>query len=427
MRNTMKCAASIALIALFASACGKDGDDRFADVEKNGPYDKIVQENIPLLEKATGLTFKRFPVVKATTTDEVRAFAEKAITEEPAASEIRGQEAVYRQLGMLPDTLDLRKFLLDVLEEQVVGLYDPETDILYVRSDKPAELTNPTIQHEMIHALQDQYLNLDSIQKLSGDNDRLGALKAIIEGQATYEQLIAMVGGASNLAARLPGGWERVRDIIREQQASMPVLSSSPMIIQETLIFPYLSGAEFAKRFKEKHPDKSLLEDLPQSTEQIIHANAYFGSPRDEPVTVTLPAPRSGARVYENNLGEFETRLFLYQHLKDQDAAIRGAAGWDGDRYMLLRTPQGDGIAWVTVWDSAVDGGEFADLMQRLIGKRYSASQPRVSGDTKHYVGGGRSIAITVREIGGRPSVLYVDMPQGASTSVIDMAAIRVQ
>jgi hypothetical protein len=427
MMKSLRRVVVLSVAASLLTACGKDGDDRFADVEKKGPYDKVVQENIPSLEKATGLTFKRFPVVKATTADEVRAFAEKAITEEPSASEIRGQEAVYRQLGMLPDSLDLRKFLLDVLEEQIVGLYDPETDVLYVRSDKPAELTNPTIAHEMIHALQDQYLNLDSIQKLSGDNDRLGALKAIIEGQATYEQLIAMVGGSSNLAARLPGGWDRVRDIIREQQASMPVLAASPMIIQETLIFPYLSGAEFAKRFKEKNPEESLLKDLPQSTEQIIHADAYFGNPRDEPVTVTLPAPRTGARVYENNLGEFETRLFLYQHLKDQDAAIRGAAGWDGDRYVLVRTPQGDGIAWLTVWDSPVDGAEFADLMQRLIGKRYSASQPRVSGDTKHYVGSGRSIAITVREIGGRPAVLYVDMPNGASTDIVDIAAIRVQ
>ena len=422
IRGAVACA-----LALLALSCRGKDDDRFADVEKKGPYDKVVQENIPALEKATGLTFKRFPSVKATTTDEVRAFAEKAITEEPSASEIRGQQAVYRQFGLLPDTLDLRKFLLDVLEEQIVGLYDPETKVLYVRSDKPPELTNPTIQHEMIHALQDQYLNLDSIQKLSGDNDRLAALKAIIEGQATYEQLIAMVGGSSNLAARLPGGWDRVRDVIREQQASMPVLATSPMIIQETLIFPYLSGAEFAKRFKEKHPSKSLLQDLPTSTEQIIHSEAYFGTTRDEPVTVTLPAPRNGTKVYENNLGEFETRLFLYQHLKDHDAAIRGAAGWDGDRYVLVRTPQGDGLAWVTVWDSAVDGAEFADLMQRLIGKRYSASQPRVNGDTKHYVGSKRSLTITVREIGGRPAVIYVDMPSAASTDVIDVGGVRVQ
>ena len=31
---------------------------------------------------------------------------------------------------------------------------------------------------------------------------------------------------------------------------------------------------------------------------------------------------------------------------------MRGAAGWDGDRYMLIKTPRGDAIAWVSVWDN---------------------------------------------------------------------------
>jgi len=421
-------AALIAGALVWSLGCRGEKDDRFASVEKKGPYDKVVAENIPAIEKATGLTFKRFPVVKATTAADMRAFAEKELTEEPTATQLRGQGAAYRALGLLPDTLDFSEFLLDLLEEQIVGLYDPATKVLYVRRDSLSEknpaVTNLTIIHELIHALQDQYIDLDSIRTLLGDNDRAGALKSVIEGQSMYETIVT-VGGASNVAARLR--WDAVREQIRDQFTSTPMLAAAPMIVQETLIFPYLSGAEFAKRFKDKEPTKSLLQDLPSSTEQIIHAEAYFGKPRDEPVVITLPSLRKGAKVYENNLGEFETRLFLYQHLKDQEAAIRGAAGWDGDRYVLVRTPQGDGIAWVSVWDSAVDGGEFADLMERLIRKRYSASLPRVEGDTKHYVGGGRSLVITVREIGSRPAVIYVDMPTGASTDVLDLSAIRVR
>jgi len=416
-----------ALVIGIALGCKGKEDARFAGADMSGPYDKIVLKNIPALEKSSGLKFKTFPRVKATSAAEVRAFAEKAITEEPARSEIRGQEAVYRQLGMLPDTLDLTKFLLDVLEEQVIGLYDPKTKTLYVRSDKPPDMTEITIAHEMIHALQDQYINLDSIQKETGDNDRLGAIKAVVEGQATYEQLIAMVGGESNLATRLPGGWDRVRDMIREQSSAMPVLATSPMIIQETLIFPYLSGAEFVRRMKERAPGKSVLENLPSSTEQIMHANAFFATPRDEPVAITLPPVRTGAKVYENNLGEFETRLFLFQHLKDQEAAIRGAAGWDGDRYVLVRTPQGDGIAWVTIWDSAVDGGEFADLMERLVRRRYGAGEPRVAGDARRYSGSNRSLTLSIREIDGRPAVVFVDVPAGASSDVIDIGSVRLR
>ena len=32
----------------------------------------------------------------------------------------------------------------------------------------------------------------------------------------------------------------------------MPVFATAPMMIQESLLFPYLSGADFVQRFKEQ-------------------------------------------------------------------------------------------------------------------------------------------------------------------------------
>ena len=95
-----------------------------------------------------------------------------------------------------------------------------------------------------MHALQDQYISLDSIQKVRDDNDRQAAAQAVFEGQAVTSRSPAMLGG-TNIAINLPGGWDRVRDMIRESQSSMPIFAAAPDVIQETLIFPYLSGAEF--------------------------------------------------------------------------------------------------------------------------------------------------------------------------------------
>ena len=119
--------------------------------------------------------------------------------------------------------------------------------------------------------------------------------------------------------------------------SSMPVFATAPMVIQESLLFPYLSGADFVQRFKEKKGKANPLTNIPRSTEQILHTNAYFGTPPDEPSIVTLPAPRGATKVYENDIGEFGTRLFLYQHLKDEQTAARAAAGWDGDRYVVVK------------------------------------------------------------------------------------------
>jgi hypothetical protein len=316
--------------------------------------------------------------------------------------------------------------MLELLTEQVVGYYDPATKVLYVVDGAEASMVNITVTHELVHALQDQYLNLDSIQKITGDNDRQVAAQAVIEGQATFEQVQAMLG-SNNLAATLPGGWDRVRDMIREGQSAMPVFSSAPMIIQETLIFPYLSGAEFMRRFEETRPGKVTFDSMPVSTEQILHAASYFEN-RDAPTRVTLPELSGGAKpVYSNNLGEFETRLFLFQHLQDQNAAIRGAAGWDGDRFALFETKGGDGIAWVTAWDSKIDAGEFFDLMDTLILKRYRNAKPKgASAEARTYDVNGRTIQVTASEAGGRPVVLYVDVPTGAPTDVLDLTKVTL-
>src|SRR3954470_6814706 len=134
---------------------------------------------------------------------------------------------------------------------------------------------------------------------------------------------------------------------------------------------------------------------MPVSTEQVIHPAAFFVT-RDNPTRVTLGTLSNATRVYENDLGEFETRLFLFQHLNDQNEAVRGATGWDGDRYAVVNTPQGQGIVWLTVWDSPVEAGEFFHLTGEAVEKRYSTKA--ASGSThpvKKKSGGRTALALS--------------------------------
>jgi hypothetical protein len=313
-------------------------------------------------------------------------------------------------LGLIPDTLDLEAFLIELLTEQVVGYYDPSTKVLYVVEGAPREQVSAIVLHELVHALQDQYINLDSIQRMEGSTDRQRAAQAVFEGQATLETVKALLG--ADLASRLPGGWDRIRQAIRDNSGLMPVFSTAPLILQETLIFPYLSGAEFMRTFEQRRPGGSPFEGMPVSSEQIMHPEAYFADRRDEPTTVVLPAPRTGAAFYRDNLGEFEIRLLLFQHLGDQNRAVRAAAGWDGDQYTVVRTPRGEGMAWLTIWDSPVDAGEFLEALRETLPKLPDRS---------------RSRAATPVEVGGRPSVLFVDMPAGSSTDVMDVSRVELK
>jgi hypothetical protein len=392
-----------------------------------GPYARQVRKAIPEIEQSAGLTFKALPVLEERSRDEVRVFLEKQFNEQLTPLELAGTQQAYRLLGLLPDTLDLRRFLLDVLTEQVAGYYDPAAKVLYVVSDAAPEIREITITHELIHALQDQYVRIDSVQSLKGDNDRMVAMQAVIEGQAVYEQLAVMTGGG-DFGLRLPGGWDRVREAIRSGQASMPLFANAPLLIQETLLFPYLSGAEFIRQFKRVRSGQMPYAPFASSTEQVLHPEKYLDSIPDLPTRVTLGAPRGGTLVHEDNLGEFETRLFLYEHLKDQARAVSAAAGWDGDRYQVVNTPAGAGIAWITVWDSTVEAAEFRDAMERLIERRYRVAQGAGgTGTTRQWTARGRRLLLSAEIVDGRPAVVFEDAPAAASGRLLVIERVALQ
>ncbi|HSA55785.1 MAG TPA: hypothetical protein VLE53_08770 [Gemmatimonadaceae bacterium] len=407
-----------ALLLTATAACGgNDGE---------GPHASRVARAVPRIEESTGLAFRTPPRLENRTKDEVRSYLEQRFTEELPAAELSGMERVYKRFGLLPEAMDFRQFMLDLLTEQVAGYYDPKTKVLYVVEGGDAELTGITIWHELVHALQDQHFNLDSMQSARDNNDRAMAGQAVVEGQATLEQITSMIGGG-NFAAALPGGWERVRQMIREMQGTMPIFASAPVILQETLIFPYLSGAEFMRAFKERHPGQSPFGRMPTSTEQLLHTARYFDA-RDEPTRVTLPRPATGTVVYSNNLGEFETRILLFEYLRDQASAVRGAAGWDGDQYVLIDTPNGEALAWVTVWDTSIDAAEFFDLFDAALIKRHGEVRPGAStGTTRSYGTRGRRLTLTISDVGARPVILFTDVPPGVSPRVIDLSRVTLQ
>jgi hypothetical protein len=393
---------------------------RSADCE--GAYCAEIARVVPLIERSVGLEFKQPPRVEERSRAQVREFVISQLREPRAVREMAGIEAAYRRFGLLPDTLQLREFLLSLLEEQIVGYYDPATKVLYVVEGAPRDIANLTLTHELVHALQDQYVDLHEYQRAEGQNDMQSSAQAVFEGQAVFEQLAVMLGGG-NVAVNLPGGWDRVREQIRESQASMPIFARAPVVIQETLIFPYLSGAEFVRNFKARRPGESPLDDLPVSTEQVLHPSAFFGT-KDNPTRIRLAV--RGQLLYENSLGEFETRILLYEYTGNQNDATRGATGWDGDQYALVRTPGGDALVWVTAWDTPYDAGEFRDLMQQGLERKYEVGGVG-EATLRTFTTDGRTMQLSTAESGGRPLVIFVDAPAGVQASMVDVAGLRLE
>ncbi len=384
----------------------------------------------PQIEEQTGLKFVTPPKVEVRTAEQVRGYVERQLNDSLARDDLASLEAAYKRFALIPDSVDLRALLGRLLAQQIVGYYDPPSKTLYIVEGADSAAAETTLRHELVHALQDQHLDVDSALRIAGQSDRAIAAQSALEGEATFAQFASL-----GIALRGPGAWERIRGQIRDNMDRTPAIADAPFVVRETLLFPYLSGAEFARRLADRGSGDSLLTRLPQSTEQVLHADAYFGrngGPPDVPRTVVLPTPNGGTIVRQNTLGEFATRLLLFHHLQELDEAARAALGWGGDRFAVIRTPQGDAFAWVTVWDTAEDAAAFYDALGSVIPKRYPdaavvSSDATPGGGRRYTADRSRALVLQPGEVGGLSAVLYVDAPAGSSRSLIDLAKVTLR
>src|SRR5258708_30479641 len=107
--------------------------------------------------------------------------------------------------------------MMDLLTEEIGGYYDPDSNALYIPADIQESQLRIVVSHELVHALQDQYVKLDSIITQRHANDRRSAAQAILEGQATIAQISVLM--PEQRPDTFPLGWFwRMRSAMAQQQ-----------------------------------------------------------------------------------------------------------------------------------------------------------------------------------------------------------------
>jgi len=279
---------------------------------------------------------------------------------------VDANERLLKGLGLLPADANLGELYVKLLGEQVAGLYSPDDKQLYVvsRSGKLGPTEKTTFAHEYTHALQDQNFDLGSL-KLDevGEGDKGIAGLSLVEGDATLVMSLWQIQHLSQAdLLQLLG-----ESLNPEVTAS---LDAMPKVLQESLLFPYTAGLSFVQALQASGgwgAVNAAFRDPPASTEQVLHPEKYAS--HEAPVDVTLPADLPAklgpgwTKGLEDTLGEFQLKVWLDQAGGGSGgpSADTAAAGWGGDRVMLLDGPNGArAIALKTAWDSAADASEFA-------------------------------------------------------------------
>jgi hypothetical protein len=289
---------------------------------------------------------------------------------ENTAAELKLSEDELITLGLLPPGTSLRKALLDFQTGQVAGYYSPEKDQLFVvnRSGALDGSQMVTYAHEFTHQLDDQVLGLDKLGlDVPDQSDRQLGRLALVEGDATSVQTTYMT---ANLTPQQLG---EVLAAAADPEA-LAALQNAPPFIRDTALFPYQAGLAFVSALVAQGGYAAVdaaFKAPPDSTEQILHPEKY--SSGEKPVAVTLPdlAKALGTgwtAAGQDTLGEYILTIWLEQGGVTAPEAAAAAAGWGGDRLVVLRGPDGAlAIGMVTAWDTPADAAEFATAATRAV------------------------------------------------------------
>lgn len=355
----------------------------------------LVDSLMPGVAKATGLAFKSTPVTAVRSKAQVRDYLLAKLAKELPPARLEGVVTTYRLLGLLPDTLDVRKFFVDLYTEQAAGFYDPDSTTLFAVAGGDRAQLRLVLAHELVHALQHQYIPLDSILSDTADADRLAAAQAVLEGQATLASLVTLLPGQNLITD--DSFWENFRDQLHKTgQAGMEVFARAPLILREGLTFPYLQGAEWMRWFNRNHAgEQPFGTKLPASTEQILHPDRY--ARQDTPLVVRFTEDTTGV-LHDDTFGEFEIAVLRSSLVGIDEVPTDVPLAWGGDRMRLYRSPLGAALVWVTVWDEMRAAERFkTQIADRLV------KVPRA---------GYRTTAESI-DVGGKPAVRVVVAPTG--------------
>ena len=96
-------------------------------------------------------------------------------------------EAQLRAVGLITGDVDLLEAFNTDRQSRVLAYYSPDTKEIVVRGTDASDITTRvTLAHEMVHVLQDQHFDLNSLgqRATEADDASSDALRAVIEGDA---------------------------------------------------------------------------------------------------------------------------------------------------------------------------------------------------------------------------------------------------
>ncbi len=287
------------------------------------------------------------------------------------------REVAAKMLAMIPADLDLAPLQSELYREQAPAHYDVHTNTLYVLGELGDGMGRMVLAGELAHVLHQQLYGLERLrQGLRGQGDAQLALQALIEGAETALTVLWVQEHPEDI---------NLNELVALQSAlSTGVLESAPPYVWKPFVALSARGDTFLRRTSRLTPlaGPTRVADIeqafdapPRSTEQILHPVKYWKRDRlDEPWNIEVDAahlPAGWSVAFEDTLGELYLSILTEPFAERQGMTHSvfdlsklpytntAAAGWGGDRVLILENGEAQVLRLFTRWDTRQDAEEF--------------------------------------------------------------------
>ena len=363
----------------------------------------LVDQLMQFSSDETGLPIKAPVKRQLTSRAAVETYLNQHFNEDQGAKRLQRGEIVLKKFGLLDKDFDLKPFLLDLLKEQIEAYYDSKTKTVNLLDWVSVDEQKPVLAHELTHALQDQHVDLekwsdqtppDVSTNYSGDIDHLAkdeldtAREAVAEGQATAVMMDNILKPMGKSLIKDPEVVEFIKDKMNAQDDS-PVMARAPLLLSESLLFPYREGLSFEQDVWMDQGRKAAfagaLDHPPTSTWEIINPRVF--EQRKTPMVPILPDihPLVDKDYIPYDIGQVgELDLHILAELFGGDNAARDLTpAWDGGIYWAGQRRSAKTAAqqastksisffYLSAWKNDASAQAFAQLYANSLGRKYS-------------------------------------------------------
>jgi hypothetical protein len=250
---------------------------------------------------------------------------------------IEGTTELLFALNLTRADFDFFRNLLVLYGTQLAGYYDPRQKEMVLLDDLGVEAQVATLWHELVHALQDQHYDLQTLTKWSaGKGDAVSVAQSFAEGDAMSAMMDMMLVPRGQSALDVP------ESVVAQTMASieaLPEVRDVPSILKRSIVAPYTDGIAFTHTLR-REGDWPRVDEAwrkpPETTEQLLHPEKFRAREAAEVLPMPKGPPGGPATArFSDVLGEQTIRLVLEEWVP-LETARNAAAGWAGDRVAVF-------------------------------------------------------------------------------------------